>query len=392
MFISKDFPRIAHHHLIDSKKSFIKSNYENKMKKNFNNTICISDIESPLKINKNDSKEPKNIHPWIKDNVFNLFTFLNSIFNYECKEPNINSLSFHEKQILTCIIQTKDYSNKTKLIEILQNKTQPEPNIWNQFKKIRRKEEYLKYGFKMIFKQMQGQFIKEFVLKDSMLALAFDSSDHKLFFYLHTFGEISMGKSKESLLVDLKNGRLSKVKAWRQMSKFILPEMGISNDYCGVKTINREFIKSLSRLRGFSLKFLDRVIDIFLFLSYFWSINFSNFAKKKKLSIRDQNGINILQNVAKINQKEIKKLFSEWGNLIKKQPKKLKSTDPELNNNKRNFNLIKKSIQRTNFKFPWTFVEVLESTIETFISFVEFINFDHLPSNSKSNKNYTNNF
>jgi hypothetical protein len=344
--------------------SFISSEKERKM------SVLISERTESLK------------EPWVKEHLPNLFNFLISLFNYEKVHHKVSLLSQEEGEILIAVIKSKDYLNKEFLIDTIKMKEKSVRSTWTNFKKTRRKEEYLKYGFKMIFKQLQSQFIESREKLKNKFFLSNEGTDKKLSFYLFHFGEFCTGKVWKDLIQDLVQGKTSKVRLWKKMKKFIVPEMGISLEFCGVKTINKDFIKNICQLRSFSLSFFDRVIDTMLFFGYCSTVNSEN---EISLKIEENNGFALLKTISKTNQKEIKKLFSEWTNLVKHNKKKEPKDIQNIENEKyMNFKKIKKSLQRTNLKFPWSFIEIWESAIETFLSFAEFINFNHLSDATRS--------
>lgn len=326
-------------------------------------------------------KRGKTEHPWVSGHLSNLFAFLVSLFTYERRLPEFSSLSPPEREILISVVRTKNYLCKEPFIRALRGFQAAAPDLWLSFKKQRRKEEHLKYGFKMIFKQMQSHYLRD--LRPAPGSAP--TGDRKLLFYLHHFGRVSFGREPEELFGELRSGKLGRTRAWKKLTKFVLPEMGVSADFCGVKTINREFIKNVSQLRPFALEFLNRTIDVQLFLGYCWTSDWEELFRGERVSARDLVGIDLLRSVGRVNQKEVKKLFSEWSNLIgRASSKRLRPrTSPAASHN---FELIKNSIRRSNFKFPWTFVEVWEAAAETFLSFVEFVNFDHFPKSTKSRR------
>lgn len=328
-------------------------------------------------------KKTKEGHFWVRANLANLLSFLVSLFTYERRSPDFSKLSESECEVLINVVRIKNYVCKEKLIETLSGARRLDRDLWIRLKKERRKEEHLKYGFKMIFKQMQCHFLRDLFARNPNFESASADGDQKLFFYLQHFGRVSFNRDPRSLFEDLHSGKLTKTRAWKKLTKFVLPEMGVSGDLCGVKTINREFIKNVSQLRPFALEFLDRTIDVQLFLGYCWSADWNVMLGRRRLGRRDAIGIDILRKVGRVNRKEIKKLFSEWANLISRANLKRTRAKPELDH----FELIKNSIRRSNFKFPWTFVEVWEASVETFLSFVEFVNFDYLPKSAKSDVN-----
>ena len=142
-------------------------------------------------------------------------------------------------------------------------------------------------------------------------------------------------------------------------------------------------IKNISQLRQFVVEFLDRVLDMSLFCGYCWNQDWDNLFYLNQINKRDITGIQVLKGVGKVNKNELLKLFSEWSNLVKKNKKKIKNNSKPNNTN--NFESIQNSVKRSNFKFPWSFIEVWESSVETFLSFTELINFNFLPKNSASN-------
>jgi hypothetical protein len=284
-------------------------------------------------------------------------------------------MSADEEKILTTIISSKNYSHKNELVTNITNK-KPEQRVWIRFAKNKRKEEYIKYGFKLLVKNLMKSF-KEQLFKidlDSILNV----SNKQVFFYLFYFGHLEFAEMFDQIIGDLRNGFTSENALWNKLGKYVFPEIGSQIKLPIVRSINKKFLKQISHSRDFINELLQGSVDLLLFFGYCWEIHWKS-VDKASYTAMDIYGIQMLKKIGKVNRNEIDKLFAEWGNLVAKNSYAKESAN--------NLDFIIENIKRSNFKFPWSFREIQEGMIHTFLSLTENINFDFLPHESESKGN-----
>ena len=313
---------------------------------------------------------------WTETNLKNLKSFLVKLFTYKrIFEQDVRNMSGDERQILTNIIFTKNYFYKENLIKALAGDSK-DPRIWIRFYKNKRKEEYNKYGFKLLIKILLRRFRRDVlsVLGDSIL----EHVDFNLLFYLFHFGHLEFEEPFEAIIASVREGRLEHKALWKRLRKYVFPEIGFHVQNCETKSISKKFLKRVFRARNFAEDLLQILVNLMLFLGYCWETRWSEVARQS-YSAMDSQGISLLRDIGGVNTSEIKKLFTEWNNLVSRRVH-LKYAD------ERKFGIIRKSVKRINFKFPWSFREVHESVVHTFLSLAENVNFDFLPVGAESSR------
>jgi len=317
----------------------------------------------------------------INKSLFNLKNLLKRVFSYwTIPNEKIEILNDEETKILINIIESKNYFQKDALIKGI-SKRQLDPKLWIQFSKTKRKEEYIKYGFKLLVKHLMQSF------KDQVFNINLDSilkvSNKQLFFYIFYFGHLEFDLMFEQIIEDIKRGRVTENALWKKLSKYVFPEIGSQIKLPIVRSINKKFLKEISNSRDFINELLHDSLNLLLFFGYCWSVSWKS-KEKNEYSEMDKYGIQILKKIGRVNRNEINKLFAEWGNLVQKKAGQ--------NGKMTNMEVVIENIKRSNFKFPWSFMEIQEGIINTFISIVENINFDFLSDESKSKiKSFLNN-
>lgn len=313
--------------------------------------------------------------------------FLGIIFSYQpILRQDLMLLRRNERSILIHILESKKYNDSARLVQNLkQNSFTHE--IWNRFFKVRRKEENLKYSFKLIIKYLQNQFL----LSNEELLNNFSPENAKLIFYLYYFYELQTGESLASLLnaiysqkQNIWNRKLAR--NWKTIDKYILPEMGTQSSFSKVRSISKEFMISFVRSKQISEIFTDMLVKITLFLCYAISKDWKDPKEFKFETKMNKLGREILKIINKTNSIEINKLFSEWDNKINLEEGVSKK------NTRKGFyvDVIKRGIKRKNFKFPWTFKEVQNSFIETLFSYLEILQFHYLVGHDIGREKITN--
>jgi hypothetical protein len=208
-----------------------------------------------------------------------------------------------------------------------------------------------------------------------------DSSKAHLYFYLFHFGHLEFDSMFETIINNFETGKTTKACLWKKLSKYVFPEIGSQIKQSTVRSINKKFLKEISNSREFIFEMFLGALDLLLFFGYCWNLSWTGRGKGgNSLNEIDQKGIQMLKRIGHVNRNEINKLFSEWANLIKKQN--------NLKSEAENMEIIVSSIQRSNFKFPWSFKEIQDGMIYTFLSIVENINFNFLPEYVESMKFY----
>lgn len=314
-----------------------------------------------------------NTNLWIKNHFANLREFLEKLFSYHrILTPQVSSLSIQEKQILLEIFESKNYSLQDQLRSVLNGRI-ARPQIWTQFHKTKRKEEYIKYGYKILVKDLFKEFENGDLprLKTGLKAPV----NQNLLFYLFNFGHLEFQEPLQQILQNLGSHRWCEREVWVRLRRFVFPEICFHANIGQAKSINKRFLKSVVSAREMAQKMLLLATDIMIFLGYCWKTPWTRIPPARRTRM-DWAGIRLLKKIGFVNRNEIQKLFTEWSNLIG-----LKTySEGQLDH----FETIRGSIGRINFKFPWSFKEVQHGMIHTFLSLVEVIHFDFLPADSES--------
>ena len=347
-------------------KCFLEKNAKIGDAKNFEKHICESASykkklqESDFRIY-NSKKQLPNLHGFLKRVFLNDWVI----------KTDLQVFNKNEKSILIHIIKSKKYSLFSELCASI-NGGRFDSMDWKNFEKRRRKEEYLKYGFKLILKTLQKLFMDE----QRQLSVHFPSDKMKLIFYLFYFYELETGKTWDSLLQSL----LFKKKLLkcypRTIQHYILPEMGSQSTFSKVKSISKEYLIKFANSGDFSSRVLRILIDMNLFFGYCLDFNWGQIGDSRSFNEIDRAGIKLFRLISHTNQVELSKLFSEWDNRVNSEALQ----NPDQANT---VLIIKKTIQRKNFKFPWTFKEIHHSFFESFISFLEVVLYPRLINTEK---------
>ena len=322
-----------------------------KMSKDYENTnkkCSIDNIETGPKKDFNS-----------KDVYNNLYNFLILIFtNNWILEEDIRKLNPKEKNILLHIFKTKKYRLLHQLSDNIYLKTFDSMS-WKLFEKQRRKEEYLKYSFKLIIKSLQNDFMYEIEKTNNQIS----PEKMKLMFYLTYFYHVETGNTFKSFYESGNFDENNLKTNWKLVQGYILPEMGSQSSYSKVKSISKEYLIKIIQSEDFKNKVFNIIINMNLFFCYCLNHDWSMYPPNYKFNEMDSIGISILKSISKTNKIEIFKLFSEWDNRI--------NFPYDKNNCQESHKIIKKAIKRKNFKFPWSFKEIQLSFFELLTSFVE---------------------
>lgn len=347
-----------------------------------NELFRISSLQFKTTQEPHSSIEPESSELKSTNKIFKrLKKFLLIVFSYSpIMRHDLQTLKSSEKLILVHILESKKYDRSRLLVQNIKS-NDFSFDAWNQFFKLRRKEENLKYSFKLIIKYLQNQF----VLSNQKLINNFSEENKKLLFYLFYFYEVESQKSFNCLLQEIcskKEMLWNKClgKYWKTIDKYILPEMGTQSSYSKVKSISKDFMISFVKPDKISRLFTECLIKITLNLCYAIKANSKTSEMLESETKMDKLGKEILQIIHKTNFIEINKLFSEWDNKITSENSTKK--DNQKISLKFYVDIIKKGIKRKNFKFPWTFREVQNSFIESLFSYLEILKYHQIVKNN----------
>jgi hypothetical protein len=322
---------------------------------------------------KNNSKTKRIF--CVKKEFKNLKNFLEQVFSYEqIEKQNLDAMNNKEKSILFYILKKKKYQAFRSAKETLNFSFFRKIN-WNKFYKIRRKEEYIKYSLKLIIKAMQLEF---FSLNKTLYS-QFNIEKMKLLFYLNYFYETKTGKKFETLMKTVLSNETSLGSHhWKLMESYILPEMGTQSSFSIIKSISKEALFKFSQSECFSQRLVNYIIDINTFMSYSVYHDWTHHTVITDFDELEKKGIIILRGIIKTNKIEINKLFSEWNNKIIDH--KVKN---DFESNSESITIIKKTINRKNFKFPWAYLEIQRAFIELLFSYLEVYKKEHFMNSSE---------
>jgi hypothetical protein len=345
----------------------------------------LRNVKPKININENANKkcsidniETDSKNHFNSKNVYsNLYNFLILVFtnNWILKE-DVQKLNSKEQRILLHIFKTKKYKLIHQLSDNIHLKTFDSMS-WKLFEKQRRKEEYLKYSFKLIIKTLQSKFILKF---PKTTHKKFSSEKMKLIFYLFYFYKIETGTDFQTLY-ESKDFDGNNLKAyWKIIQGYILPEMGSQSSYSKVKSISKEYLIKIIKSGEFKNKVFSIIINMNLFFCYCLKHEWSEYPSNFEFNEMDSIGIDILKSISKTNKVEIFKLFSEWDNRINfpYEKRNLKNIESDK--------IIKKAIKRKNFKFPWSFKEIQSSFFELLTSFLEIFQYYKFKNSDEGNK------
>ena len=295
-----------------------------------------------------------------------LKAFLTMLFRYApVTLEDLRTLNPHERSVLVHIFKTKRYKNWSQLAKTIRlRSTKLAP--WTHFAKTRRKEENLKYSFKLVIRLLQARFGRE-----HCRSLArFDAETKKLVFYLFHFYRLATGKPYESVLEQLQtqadpNRNLRRL--WRTVQNYILPEMGTQSSFSRVKSISKQFLSEFVASPSMREGFLEVIVDVALFLCCAGRPRPELAPRPRLLSQIDWRGREVLALIHKTNRVEIDKLFAEWDNRLLWHARE---SDGALSD-ERLVRVVKQTIRRKNFKFPWTLREVQNSFADTLLVYLE---------------------
>lgn len=317
-------------------------------------------------------------HFCVKHKFKNLKKFLEIIFRYEkTSKSDFDCLSLTEKSILLSILRRKGYSTSKHL------KALPKFNfrtqiVWDKFYKIRRKEEQIKYSLRVVIKTMQARFEGQ----NPHLRRRFDAHQLKLLFYLSHFYQNKTQRPFRLLAAEIWNGSVELDESlWRAMDEYILPEMGTQSIHSKVKSISKAVLYKFSLSDGFNRELMNLLVDLATFLGYSAGHDWTNYSRLKHFSRSERTGFKILRTIICTNKNQLEKLFSEWNNKLAQEESNSDQIQDTLK-------VIKKTIHRKNFKFPWTFQEIQRAFVKLLLCYLEVVQQRHFLGSATCKSNW----
>ena len=312
------------------------------------------------------SKQPSGQFKSTEVVLKTLKAFLVKLFQYEpIHSEDLQLLRPHETSILAHILESKRYHRWPDLVRTLRLGSSQQ-GLWRAFGKIRRKEENLKYGFKLVLKLLQARFSRA----HGRALARFDPETRNLVFYLFHFYEQATGNPFRPVWAQLharKNPNCHLKRLWRSVQDFILPEMGAQSRYSRVKSISKEFMARYAESPSLSWVFLDLLADVAFFMCFTVPASSEWPSAPEVFSRMHAQGQAVMRLIRRTNAVEIRKLFAEWDNRLRShQP-----DDSGLSGTMQLTRVVKRGIGRKNFKFPWTLREVQVSFVDSLLAYLE---------------------
>lgn len=296
----------------------------------------------------------------------NLRRLIGSIFLWEGHpKSHLTRLNQIESEILLKIFCKKKYDNKIELISKINDPDSSIPiQIFRKMTRLKRKEENLKFSFRILFECLQKKFIKNTL--GSLFKPAHCSlKESETLFYLSYFSKGEFNIPFDLALQKFKRDPSFRKKAIKAMTKYIFPEVHKQDCRALHKSLNKKYFAGLSLSKTLVLEFNNTFLASLFFLS---RLSLSS-PKDPILRLDNLPSPEILPNffhqVISNNDVEIQKMFSEWDNLLKRD----KIWKMELSDKQRVVRLIDKvetNIKKPNFKFPWSVYEVRNALLEAF--------------------------
>ena len=314
--------------------------------------------------------------------------FFRGMFTFELSKTQIfGKISNFESRILLKVFELKPYLQKDKILACFRNTNWPENlGIFHEMQRKKRKEENLKFSFRILIKFLQEEFrnttLRTVVEDDSPLS----SKNETTLFYLSFFSKQDMGLDFRVAAQQYLSETRFKCNYFKKMSKFIFPDNNNRNQTSKFRSYSRKFFASISKSQSLIDK-LNNLLLLGFFSISLWRkyIGERPFLKDWRLS-EGSTQKRVMFLIAEQNDTELGKMVSEWENLIQKELKSFKSqlecndsfiliVDQECETNK---NLedsivsnIHKNISKPNFKFMWSLSEIKNAFLDGILSLNE---------------------
>lgn len=360
---SLGFKRVKHQQEEHSRVNFLSNNTSKISINPSYNTLHNEQISSPLpkktqqKLHLQQNKRPQTIFnkdsstsinistPNTKTNLdalFNLFqVFLVVINGQKLHQNSTPKMTQTETKIFQILMKRKQYKGFGRLMRYVKSgEPGPSKEMYNLIS-TKRKEESLKFVFRLMAKEMQ----KRFCILNELNYLKKENYESK--FYSFYFGHMVR---KNNLL-----------------NQFKIPDFAQSVKLDTCKTLNKTFFVNLNSSHIFMKSFNTNLIDLICYTIEIHQENSLRNTKSRNVNLKRNLSIeqnlsnqseNIIEFILQTNKTELNRKLMVWEGILNKQ----ESSEED----------ISRDINRQTFKFPWTIWEIKNAFIITFIAVNEF--------------------
>lgn len=324
----------------------------------------------------NLAKTPRNN---LFKRTWNMRKFFHKMFLFESTNlPDPSAFNSLELSVLKEIFNTKKYFSSlgTRFVFKSEDLTK-NSNFTPKIFRYKRKEENIKYGFRVVWHSIFPHF-QEFILQKNWSEFLTPEIDQKALFYLAFFSQTEFDLPPNDAYAKFFRDKNFRKLAANKLRKYYFPEMNKINSQAKSKTLNKKLFNLLSHSLSF-LEILNKSITSFLVYlgdPRFYSRDLSLFRQQPEGNSRME--VRLMNVCVETNHREITKMFSEWDNLTRQV--QIKSLGKKKNNWKEGksgeseeevsdsmmFELISKNVHKLNFKFPWGLAEIRNSFLEAF--------------------------
>ena len=308
----------------------------------------------------------------------NLKTLFGSIFLYE--QPlnfRVCDLSNFEREVLKRIILHKNYFGKTQIVnKISQLSVQSSSEVHGillKLQRTKRKEENLKFTFRILIKYLIRQFKqnnKRFWNQNPKLS----TFDVEIIFYLYYFGQTILHQPFEVSLKKYIKSPLFRQQVKTHLGNFVFPDINNPSSISKFKTYTKKFFSVLSEAsKPLFDQLIYKLLTLVVFMGKRRHFQYEQMFLRSKVFCGEGLFKQILNGIVQHNDREITKTISEWENVINRkyeppQPK-FSVQDPPAHNTL--LHIIATNIKSSNFKLPWTFREVQDAFMDGLISLTQ---------------------
>ena len=304
--------------------------------------------------------------------------FMGKIFFFEAfHADSLRSLNLTETRILEMVLIKKQYQNLEKLQALLKSGGSNKTDLYEFWMMMspKRKEQKVKYVFRYVIKYLEERFRRLELVRYQHLK-NFTEREKQFLFYLFYFGQSDFDQDFEASVTGFVRDPSFKKKVFGKMKKYSFPNLNNHSANSSSKTLNKAYFQRISG----SQKFV-RDIKIVLLSCLAHSGDFSmlcvenQYLRQFEISGRFPFKT-ILGYVVLNNNRELSKIFSHWGRLVKIELREKWDADAMLGREEELINRLIAETVRTNvwkktFKLPWSLAEFRNAVAESFCWFVE---------------------
>ena len=304
--------------------------------------------------------------------------FMGKIFFFEAfQTDSLRSLNPTETSILEMVLIKKQYQNLEKLKALLKSGGSNKTDLYEFWMMMspKRKEQKVKYVFRYVIKYLEERF-RQFELVRYEHLKHFTEREKQFLFYLYYFGQSDFGQDFTTSVTGFVQDTNFKKKVFGKMKKYSFPNLNNHSANSSSKTLNKAYFQRISG----SQKFV-RDIKIVLLSCLAHSGDFSMLCVENQyLRQFEISGPfpfkTILGYVVLNNNRELSKIFSHWGRLVKAQVKEKWDADAMIGREEESINRLIAETVRTNvwkktFKLPWSLAEFRDAVADSFCWFIE---------------------